>query len=86
MDSGSMRGQSQWNGQTRWWGAVLCALTLCSRTGATFTKPSLTEAQFKKDNYEYARDAAAAGYGMETLASAPMREECMEARGYTKVQ
>jgi len=64
---------------------VICALPLCSCTVATFTKPGLTDAQFRRDNYEYERDAAMAGLG-NGLASVGMREECMEASGYTKVQ
>jgi hypothetical protein len=46
----------------------------------------MTDAQFKKDNYECERDAAQAGLGFGDLAANGMRSECMEARGYAKIQ
>lgn len=60
------------------------ALLLCSCTVGTFTKPGGSEAEFKKDHYDCARDARMSGLGAG-LASIGMREECMEARGYVKV-
>lgn len=63
--------------------AAVCALSLCSCT-TYWTKPGLTDAQFRRDNYECERDAAQAGLGFGDLAAEGMREECMEARGYTK--
>jgi hypothetical protein len=65
--------------------ALSCAFALCGCTVATFTKPGGTEAEFRKDNYECERDAAMAGLGTG-LAAAGMHMECMEARGYTRVQ
>jgi hypothetical protein len=65
--------------------AMTCASSLCSCT-TYWTKPGYTDAEFRKDNYECERDAAQSGLGFGTLASARMREECMEARGYTKKQ
>jgi hypothetical protein len=67
------------------WALALVAFSLSACTVGTFTKPGLTDAQFKKDDYECSRDAAMSGYGFGTLNSVGMREECMEARGYTMV-
>ena len=59
-------------------------LILCSCT-TTFTKPDYTEAGFRKDIYECKRDAGMSGFGGGP-AFVQMVTECMEVRGYSKVQ
>jgi hypothetical protein len=61
---------------------IAAAILLCSCTAGTFTKPGSTQAEFKSDMYACDRDAMTAGLG-QGLASLDMRQECMEAKGYT---
>ncbi len=72
---------------------VLLALTACGPTEISLQKRGVSEAEWKKDDFECTREAYATGggvtnqYGRTTREPNPsMYQKCMEARGYTRVK